>query len=650
MGMWGMGGGGWGGGGGGRMGMGGMGGMGGMRRSDLMMSDEDLGKAWDWHLFKRLLTYMTPYKKQAAFGIVAMVVYQTANTIQPLLQGYAIDAITQGNESRLLTMIALFIGTLLVSWIGQYQQVYQMTWVGQFALYHLAADMFQHIVRLSLSFFDRNETGRIMSRVQNDVNVLQNLLSSGIISTMGQMLSLVIILAIMFASNFKLALIASSVLPIFLAILLVWQGFARRSFQAARATISVVNASLQENVSGVRVIQSLGREGRNFQQFEEANSANLEANLVSSRVSSATQPLVEIVSAASLALVVFFGGRMVIRGEFTVGLLYTFILLVNRFFEPIRMITQQYAQLQRGTVAAQRIFEILDTKSEVVEKPGALDLPQLDGRVTYDHVDFAYVEGVDVLKDFNLEVEPGQRIAFVGQTGAGKSTIISLLLRFYDVTGGAIQVDGHDIRDVTMRSLRRQIGIVLQEPVLFSGSVAHNIRYANPDATDEEVMQAAKAVGAHETIMRMEKGYDTAVNERGVGLSVGERQLIAFARALLANPRILILDEATANLDTTTELIVQRGIQELTRGRTALIIAHRLSTIRDADRIIVLEHGRIIEEGNHDDLIALGGVYFRLYSLGFQEAAPAATADGKAASGNGAGRRRMREGLSSLNS
>ena len=622
MAMWG-GGGGWGG--GGHMGGGGAGRGGGMRRSDLMASDEDLGKAFDWRLTQRLIKYMTPFKKQAALGVAAMIVYQAANNIQPLVQGYAIDAVISSDESRLVTMVGIYFVSLVVSWMGQYQQVYRMTWVGQHTLYRLAGDMFNHIVRLSLGFFDRNETGRIMSRVQNDVNVLQNLLSSSIVSTMGNLLSLVLILAIMLAASPQLALIAASVLPVFAIILWVWQGFARRSFRAARATISVVNASLQENVSGVRVIQSLGREQRNLRQFDEANSANLDANLGASRISAATQPIVEIISALSLALVVYFGGRMAIRGELSVGLLFAFITYVNRFFEPIRAITMQYNQLQRGTVAAERIFEILDTKSEVVDAPDAYELTQLSGQVTYDHVDFAYVPGVEVLRDLSLDIKAGERVAFVGQTGAGKSTIISLLMRFYDVTGGAIKVDGHDLRDVTMNSLRRQIGIVLQEPVLFSGTVAHNIRYANPDATDEEVVAAARAVGAHEFIERMENGYETLVNERGVGLSIGERQLIAFARALLANPRILILDEATANLDTTTELVVQRGIQQLTRGRTALMIAHRLSTIRDADRIVVLDHGRIVEQGKHDELIALKGTYYRLYSLGFQQMAPATT-------------------------
>lgn len=633
---WGMGG----------MGMGG-GGMGrgmGMRRSDLMASDEDLGKAFDWRLMKRLLGYLGPHKKKAALGVGAMIVYQAAHNIQPLLQGFAINAIKDKDGTQLLTMAGFYLVTLIVAWVSQYQQVYQMTWVGQHTLYRLAGDMFNHIVRLSLSFFDRNETGRIMSRVQNDVNVLQNLLSSGIISTMGNLLSLVIILVIMFLANFRLALITSSVLPVFALILFVWQGFARRSFRQARATISVVNASLQENVSGVRVIQSLGREARNSRQFDEANTANLEANLGASRISAATQPMVEIISALSLALVIYFGGRMTIEGSLEIGLLFSFVTYVNRFFEPIRMITQEYNQLQRGSVAAERIFEILDTKSEVVDAPDAQEAGQLTGQITYDHVRFAYVSGVDILKDFNLKVEAGQRVAFVGQTGAGKSTLMSLLMRFYDVTGGRILVDGHDIRDITMQSLRRQIGIVLQEPVLFSGTVAHNIRYANPDATDEDVIAAAKAVGAHEFIERMEDGYDTLVNERGVGLSVGERQLIAFARALLANPRILILDEATANLDTTTEIVVQRGIQQLTRGRTALIIAHRLSTIRDADRIIVLENGRIVEEGNHEELIARQGLYHRFYSLGFQQTGTAVAGANGANAGRRAGRRPSQAG------
>ncbi|HLF72484.1 MAG TPA: ABC transporter ATP-binding protein [Dehalococcoidia bacterium] len=604
------------------MGRGGMG----QRRGELVTSDEDLGRVFDWSLLQRLIPRLKPYRSRAIYGLIAMVVLQVTTIAQPYLPGLAFDKMDAGDGHGLAIVIGIYIVTGFVGWIATYQQSYQTTRVGQYVLFDLASQMFRHISKLSLSFFDRNETGRIMARVQNDVGVLQNFLGQGIIATVGSLFSVIGILAVMFLINWRLAALTSLSVPLFLICILVWQRFARRSFRRARATISVVNANLQENVSGVRVIQSMRREAVNSQRFEEANVANLAANLGAGRVSAVAGPIVEFTSALALMLVLFFGGKMVIDDEMTIGQLIAFTLYVDRFFDPIRMITQQYSQLQRSTIAAERIFEVLDTESDVREAPDAYELPRVEGRVVYEHVKFGYIPEINVFDDLNLNIRAGERVALVGQTGAGKTTIASLLMRFYDPDSGRILVDGHDIKNVTLHSLRSQTGIVLQEPVLFYGSIAHNIRYARPDATDAEVEAAARAVGLHETIARMGRGYETQVNERGVGLSIGQRQLISFARVLLADPRILILDEATASLDASSEMIVQEAIRRLAAGRTAIIIAHRLSTIRDADRILVLENGRVIEEGDHAALMAQRGAYFRLYTLGFRDTPGTSTA------------------------
>ena len=591
-------------------------------RGELAASDENQDKVFDWRLMKRIFAFVWPYKKRFITAAVAIFLHEIFQKTQPALHGIAINYIVAGNEGALLIIGAIYVPIVFLSWMTQFTQNYLLSWVGQYTVYDLAGAMFRRIIRLSLGFFDRNETGRIMSRVQSDVQVLQQFFSSqGILGTFGAIIGLGVIFVTMFGLNWKLTLLTMAVIPVFLIILTVWQSYARRAFRAARATISVVNASLQENVSGVRVIQSLGREDQNYRRFEEQNAANLGANLGAGRVAAATQPMVEIVHSVALALVIFAGGSMVIDGSLEIGFLYAFIVYINLFFQPIRELVQDYNQFQRATVASERVVEVLDLPIEIDDKPGALELLPIEGRITYDHVRFSYVEGMEVLPDFSLDIRAGERVALVGQTGAGKSTIVNLLLRFYELGGGRILIDGYDIRDVTQESLRRQIGVVLQDSILFTGSVTENIRYGRPDAADSEVRAAAGAVGVDELVRHLSDGYATLVHERGIGLSIGQRQLIAFARALLADPRILILDEATANLDSATELVVQNGIRELTKGRTSLIIAHRLSTIRDADRIIVLEHGRIVEDGNHDELISQRGAYYRLYSLGFQQTA-----------------------------
>ncbi len=595
-----------------------------IRESDLAGLDEDESASFSWGLIKRFGPYIAPYRRAAVASALLMVLATLANLVTPLLIGAVIDLAQYGRLHSAADLTGVGIALLVVNvvaWQAQYWQVWTMSWAGQQMLYKLSSDMFAHLQRLSLSFYDRTEIGRVMSRLQSDIAVLENMLSSGLLSILGSLIALVGIVGVMLWLNVGLALLSFTVLPVMVVIAAFWQRYAQRSFRRTRAAISLVNSTLQENISGMRVIQGLAREGRNSQEFDDLNRYNLDTNVEAGRIAALILPLVEVVAAVATALVVIYGGILVTQGHLKTGALVAFILYINRFFDPIRDLSQQYTQLQRAGVASERIFQILGVPVTITDKAGARDLPAIRGAVEFRHVTFGYTPDHPVLHDLTLRIEAGRTVAIVGPTGAGKSTISALLARFYDVTDGAVLIDGIDVRDVTQRSLRGQIGIVLQDPFLFSGTVRENIRYGRLDATDADVERAARGVGAHDLIARLPEGYDTVIRERGNNLSVGQRQLISFARALLADPRILILDEATANIDTVTESIVQQGLRQLLHGRTALVIAHRLSTIKNADLIVVLEGGRIVEQDTHAALLDRGGAYANLYAMGFRHMA-----------------------------
>ena len=587
-------------------------------RTGLDREEDDDGQLYDHTVVKRLLKYLTPYWPKLLLTLAAVIVYTGTVVALPWMVAKIIDDyVREGDLSGLNVVVPIFVGLALLQYGSQYVHMRTMAFVGQKVLYTLRVRLFSHLQRLSMSFYNKNEVGRVMSRVQNDVQQLQEFLSI-VIVTVADVLSLAGIITAMMLMNARLAAITLTIIPLLFVMLAVWQRFARRAFMRARRTISAVNAGLQENISGVRVVQSMNRERANIRSFDTANSENLGANLEAVRMQSVLFPSVEFLSAFGLALVIVFGGSLVLDNAIEVGVLVAFALWIQRFFEPVLNLTMQYGSLQRAMASGARIFELMDVEPEIADGPGSRNVETVSGDVRFEGVGFHYVEDEPVLQDVDLHAPAGHTVALVGPTGAGKTTIVSLLMRFYDVTQGRVLLDGIDIRDISLDSLSRQMSIVPQEPYLFSGTIRENIRYNRADASDDEVVRAASAVGAHDFIVKMEKGYDTPLQERGGNLSVGQRQLISFARALVANPRVLLLDEATANIDTYTEMLIQNALDELLSERTAIVIAHRLSTIRNADRIVVLDQGRIVEEGRHADLVARGGLYARLHAYSAQ--------------------------------
>ena len=603
--------------------MGGMRGMGahGMNvaNMDNLTDDSIVGSAYDHKVVVRLMTYIWPYRKDAFIAIAAVLMYTLGNVTIPLLMLIGIKwAVNAGDVNHLHIVGILFAGATVVHFGANIVQFVYIPKVGQGILFSLRTGMFNHLQELSPAFFHRTPVGRIMSRSQSDVLQLQETFEL-IVQSLSDILSLVGIIIIMMVVDWRLALISMSILPVLFFILGYWQKFARHSFMRIRRAIAMINGEYNQNITGVRVVESFNRQEANMKHFNDLNSEHLNANLEASRYSGALQPFVESLMGIGMGFgVVLVGGIMVKGGNLDWAVLVAFALWIQRFFEPVRHLTMQYSQLQRAMAAGVRIFEVLDLKPEVVDKPDAITLPEIKGEIKFEDVSFQYVENVDVLKEVNLHIKPGENVALVGSTGAGKSTLVTLIHRFADVTHGRITVDGHDIRDVTRHSLVSQMSMVLQEPYLFSGTVADNIRYNNENLTKDDVVAAAKTVGAHEFILSLDDGYDTVLAERGVNLSVGQRQLLSFARAVVGNPRVIILDEATANIDTHTEVLIQQALQKVLAGRTSIVIAHRLSTVRNADNIVVLDQGKLVEMGNHEELLARkGGVYARLYAVNY---------------------------------
>lgn len=595
--------------------------------------DEEIDVAdLDTQSLRRFWKYVRPYIWYIVLSVVLMFVASGTGLLGPFLMQRAIDnyilarsAPVAARLSGLSRIVLLYLLIYVINWLCTYWQTYVISWAGQRIIFNVRKDLFAHLQRLGLRFYDRLAAGRIMSRVTNDVEAVNQLLSSGLVSLLNDFFTIIGIMVIMLAMNWQLALAAFVTIPLLYVASTFFQRRMRTAYHRVRRRIADVNANLQESISGIRVTQSFAREAQNMNRFEGTNQGNMQANLEAASLTAAFFPLVDFIGALGTTIVLWAGGWLILTAAthqagqaLTIGILVAFLNYVARFFMPIRDLSQLYNLYQSAVVSAERIFEFFDEQPDVEDQPDAYELPPIVGEIRFNHVSFSYEEDKPVLRDVNIEAHPGQTIALVGPTGAGKSTVINLLARFYDPQEGSVTIDGHDLRQVTLRSLRRQLGIVLQDTFLFSGTIRDNIRYGRPEATDEEVVAAAKAVNAHEFIMALPQGYDTEVQERGSKLSVGQRQLISFARALLADPKILILDEATSSVDAYTEVLIQRALDRLLKNRTAVVIAHRLSTIRNADRIYVIDGGRVVESGTHQELLAKeGGRYRELYEKQF---------------------------------
>ncbi|MDQ3911657.1 MAG: ABC transporter ATP-binding protein/permease [Actinomycetota bacterium] len=572
---------------------------------------------------RRLLSELSPHSQQLILALVLVVLGAGAQAGGPWLIGRAIDLYVLGGDAAgLVRMMLLLLVVYLVGTFATRGQILQVGAVGQHVLASLRERVFDRLQRLPLKFFDRRPVGDLMSRVTNDVDTLNQLLSQGVTQLLGSFFSLIGIVVSMLILDWRLALVCFTIIPVMLLVNVYFARRARRAFRTTRETVSDVTAGLQEEIVGVRETQAFNRTEENIERFRERNAANRTANIQAVAITSAFAPTIDVLSTLATAIVIGYGGYLVVTGALTVGLLAAFLIYVQQFFRPIQLASQVYTQAQAALAGSERIYNILDEEPEPPDPPGARELDEIEGRIEFENVSFAYESDRPVLRDVSFGTEPGLTVALVGPTGAGKTTIANLIPRFYDVSSGAVRIDGHDVREVERRSLRWGIATVLQEPFLFSGTIAQNIGYGRLAATREEIEAAARAVSAHGFISALPEGYDTSLGPGGGTLSGGQRQLLSFARAVLADPRILILDEATSNVDTRTEALIQEALGTLLKGRTSVVIAHRLSTIRRADLTLVVENGRIIERGTHASLLAAGGLYADLYRRQFREPAP----------------------------
>ncbi len=574
-----------------------------------------------------LLGLLRPYRRRAFAMLVALVIGTAASLAPPLLARAAIDSgIDKHDYGTLVLVVVLFLVSALLVWVMTYVQTYLVGWVGQRALADLRIRIFKHLQSLPIGFYESRPAGVLISRMTNDIEALDSLVTDSVVTLFQSGLTLIGTVGILLYLDIKLALITFLVLPLLLAGSLWFRIVSAGAFRRTRETIGAITAELQESLSGVRVVRSFAQEPAHRARFTLLNADNQDANMTTVRLNAAYFPTVEMLSGVAVAVIVLYGGLQAINGHITVGTVVAFVAALANLFEPIQQLSQLYATYQSGMAALEKIFQLLDVKPDLTDRPGALELGRIRGEVRFEDVSFAYAkrptrgepadedaEQVLALDHVDLTIPPGQTVALVGATGAGKSTMAKLVARFYDPTEGRVLVDGHDLRDVASSSLRSQMGIVPQEAFLFSGTVGENIAFGRPDATAEQIREAAETVGADGFVEELPRGYDTEVGERGAQLSAGQRQLIAFARALIADPRILVLDEATSNVDLHSEAKIEQGLRRLLAGRTAIVIAHRLSTIRQAGRIVVLEHGRIAEQGSHDELIAAEGRYYELY-------------------------------------